>query len=81
VTLKHAVRRWRSDAAGCDLHAKPIFGAAGSGMHTHQVLTEAGKDTKRSTSRRSVPALDGRSTSSPVSWPMPARSARWWRHS
>src|SRR5437016_14589819 len=23
---------------------KPIFGAAGSGMHTHQVLNEAGKE-------------------------------------
>ncbi|HEY0493804.1 MAG TPA: type I glutamate--ammonia ligase [Candidatus Dormibacteraeota bacterium] len=46
VTLKYAVK---SVAQRRGLHAtfmpKPIFGAAGSGMHTHQTLTEAGKDT------------------------------------
>ena len=46
VTLKYAVK---SVAQRRGLHAtfmpKPIFGAAGSGMHTHQTLTDAGKDT------------------------------------
>ena len=45
VTLKYAVK---SVAQRRGLHAtfmpKPIFGAAGSGMHTHQTLTDAGKD-------------------------------------
>src|SRR2546430_2042108 len=46
VTLKHAVK---AVAPRRGLLAtfmpKPIFGAAGSGMHTHQVLTEAGKES------------------------------------
>ena len=45
VTLKYAVK---AVAQRRGLHAtfmpKPIFGAAGSGMHTHQTLNEAGKD-------------------------------------
>ncbi len=46
VTLKYAVK---SVAQRRGLHAtfmpKPIFGAAGSGMHTHQTLTHVGKET------------------------------------
>lgn len=46
VTLKYAVK-FVAQRRG--LHAtfmpKPIFGAAGSGMHTHQTLTDTGKDT------------------------------------
>ena len=45
VTLKYAVK---SVAQRRGLHAtfmpKPIFGAAGSGMHTHQTLNETGKE-------------------------------------
>jgi glutamine synthetase len=45
VTLKYAVK---AVAQRRGLHAtfmpKPIFGAAGSGMHTHQTLNVAGKD-------------------------------------
>jgi len=46
VTLKHAVKavaQRRSLLA--TFMPKPIFGAAGSGMHTHQALTELGKDS------------------------------------
>ncbi|MDQ6885477.1 MAG: glutamine synthetase family protein [Candidatus Dormibacteraeota bacterium] len=46
VTLKYAVK---SVAQRRGLHAtfmpKPIFGVAGSGMHTHQTLTHVGKET------------------------------------
>lgn len=46
VTLKYAVK---SVARRRGLHAtfmpKPVFGAAGSGMHTHQTLNEAGTET------------------------------------
>src|SRR6202022_1286272 len=46
VTPKHAVKAVaQRRGLLATFMPKPIFGAAGSGMHTHQVLTEAGKDT------------------------------------
>src|SRR2546428_9716201 len=45
VTIKHAVKAVaQRRGLLATFMPKPIFGAAGSGMHTHQVLNEAGKD-------------------------------------
>ena len=46
VTLKHAVKAIaQRRGLLATFMPKPIFGAAGSGMHTHQVLSDSGKDT------------------------------------
>src|SRR5439155_1543230 len=45
VTMKHAVKAVaQRRGLLATFMPKPIFGAAGSGMHTHQVLNEAGKE-------------------------------------
>src|SRR2546427_10925458 len=45
VTIKHAVKAVaQRRGLLATFMPKPIFGAAGRGMHTHQVLNEAGKD-------------------------------------
>jgi len=46
VTLKHTVKAIaQRRGLLATFMPKPIFGVAGSGMHTHQVLTETGKET------------------------------------
>src|SRR5205823_2609279 len=45
VTMKHAVKAVaQRRGLVATFMPKPIFGTAGSGMHTHQVLNEAGKE-------------------------------------
>ena len=46
VTLKHAVKAIaQRRGLLATFMPKPIFGVAGSGMHTHQVLSESGRET------------------------------------
>lgn len=46
VTLKHAVKAIaQRRGLLATFMPKPIFGVAGSGMHTHQVLSETGRET------------------------------------